>query len=195
MIFSNVLLIKELDKDLTMIRTWAQYQQRIQDHVENNHSTDEYDDLSCQQCSPAKEDIPKNYDNFLTWLENKTDAKSHTFQTLINFRLAEKAQNTTDLRKWLFQVLISLRYKDTQNFEDLLNKLHKAWNEYDGFNDYVTISLNDEINQNQEEDEDPQEESSKNKMKIMKEFLLMKMKVNVHMKEEKKKKKKQMLIS
>ena len=96
-----------------MIRTWEQYQKRIQDHVENNHSKTDYDDLSCTQCSPAKvENIPNNYNNFLTWLENKTDAKTHTFQTLINFRLAEKAQTTTDLRKWLFQILISLRYKD-----------------------------------------------------------------------------------
>jgi len=37
-----------------MIRTWEQYQKRIQDHVENNHSKTDYDDLSCTQCSPAK---------------------------------------------------------------------------------------------------------------------------------------------
>ena len=49
-----------------MIRMWEQYQKRIQDHVENNHSKTDYDDLSCIQCNPTKTNkVTNNYNNFL----------------------------------------------------------------------------------------------------------------------------------
>ena len=116
-----------------MIRTWTQYAERIERHYANEHSKEgDNEDSSCDVCYPPDISIADpTYLNFLNWFKNTYKIRYHTSRTITYYSLARKYP--LELQKWIIYVITSIRYKEEQNFQEMLEEVVNQWEETEGF--------------------------------------------------------------
>src|SRR2546429_498596 len=116
-----------------MVKTWAQYTDRIEKHYASNHSKDgTNEDPSCDVCFPPNISIADpTYIHFINWFKKTYGMRYHTSRTVTYYTLAVK--NLSERKKWLTYVITSIRYSEKQNFTEMIEEVLEMWKETDGF--------------------------------------------------------------
>src|SRR5205814_2937893 len=116
-----------------MIKTWTQYEERIERHYANDHSKEgNNEDTSCDVCFPPDISITDpTYLNFLNWFKNTYQMRYHTSRTITYYSLAIKYP--LERQKWITYLIASIRYKERQNFQEMLEEIDNKWEETEGF--------------------------------------------------------------
>src|SRR5437868_485049 len=105
-----------------MIGTWTQYAERIERHYANEYS----------KCYPPDISIADpTYLNFLNWFKSTYKIRYHTSRTITYYSLARKYP--LELQKWVMYIITSFRYKEEQNFQEMLDEVVNQWEETKGF--------------------------------------------------------------
>ena len=116
-----------------MIKTWTQYEERIERHYANDHSKEgNNEDTSCDVCFPPDISIADpTYLNFLNWFKNTYPIRYHTSRTITYYSLAIK--HPLERQKWIMYLIASIRYKERQDFQEMLEEIDNKWEETEGF--------------------------------------------------------------